>query len=54
MASAMADREITPEELRRRRKELHERKYSFIELIMQIRKKMHKEKWQKEHGKADF
>jgi len=47
----MADREITPEELQRRKKELNERKYSFIELIMQIRKKMHKEKWQKEHDK---
>lgn len=52
MASAMPDREITPEELQRRKKELNERKYSFIELIMQIRKKMHKEKWQKEHDKA--
>lgn len=49
----MADREITPEELRRRRQELAERKYSFIELIMQIRKKMHKEKWHKEHEKTD-
>jgi len=48
----MPDREITPEELERRKRELDERKYSFIELIMQIRKKMHKEKWQKEHGKA--
>ncbi|HEY8450271.1 MAG TPA: hypothetical protein VIL95_07325 [Bacillota bacterium] len=50
----MADREISPEELRRRRKQLAERKYSFIELIMQIRKKMHKEKWQKEHDRPDL
>lgn len=48
----MSDRPITPEELRRRRAELEERKHSFIELIMQIRKKIHKEKWQKEREKS--
>lgn len=50
----MSEREITPEELRRRRQELEERKHSFVELIMQIRKKMHKDKWQKERGKTDL
>ncbi len=43
----MSERELSPEELRRRRQELAERKHSFIELVMQIRKKMHKEQWQK-------
>lgn len=47
----MTDREITPEELRRRRKELAQRKYSFVEFIMQIRKKMHKEEWERRHRK---
>lgn len=43
----MAEREISAEELQRRRKQLAARKHSFIELIMQIRKKMHKEEWRK-------
>lgn len=45
----MAERQLTPAELLQRKRELQERKHSFIELIMQIRKKMHKEKWDREH-----
>lgn len=34
---------VSPEELRRRKQQLRERKYSFIELIMQVKKKIHQE-----------
>lgn len=39
---------ISPEKLQRRREELRQRKYSFIELIMQVKKKLYKEKLEQE------
>jgi len=34
--------EMSREKLERRRRELRERKHSFIELVMQVKKKIHK------------
>lgn len=35
---------VSQEKLERRRRELHKRKYSFVELIMQTRKNLYKDK----------